>query len=247
MTEESGRARTWLRDEPMPRAPVVPDAGWELIVRAFWGADKRIEVQDAVIRREVGGRIEPAAVLAWARPAEPLPQPAWCVLAVWLDTLGGGSEAHAGHLEWRGGWMTYVPELLEPSGPWRPTTKYWHAQRHAAVVQTLHDVGVQPRTNTTVQALQELAEQVRRTVQTLTLFGIDDFTPPPFDVSVDLTGRRVVLDLRHWTGWGPRQVLSARLEQQFPGVEFWTSVAYFRLPNSAGAATGLAQPTNDAV
>jgi hypothetical protein len=236
MAEVADGARTWLRDEPMPRAPASPDAGWELVVRAFWGAGGRVEVQDAVIRREAGGRVEPAAVLAWARPpGDPAREQQWSVLAVWLDAVDGGSGTRAGHLEWRGGWMTYVPELLEPSGPWRQTSEYWYAQRHAAVVQTLHEAGIQPRTDTTVQELQELADRVRHTVQTLTLPNVSDFTPPPFDVSIDLPGRRVVLDLRHWTGWGPRQVLSGRLQQRFPGVEFWSSAAYFSLPSAATA------------
>lgn len=232
MGEESlDPGRTWLRDEPMPRALVTLDGTWKLAVRAFWGAGGRVEVQDAEIRREVGGRVEPAAVLAWAHPVDvPLAGPAWSVLAAWLDAVDGGNGTRAGHLEWRGSWLSYVPGLLEPSGPWRTTSEYWYAQRHAAVVRTLREAGVQPRVNATVEALQALADRVRDTVRTLTLPGVRDFTPAPFDVAVDLAGRRVVLHLRHWTSWGPRQALSVRLQEQFPTVEFWSSVAYFTLP-----------------
>jgi hypothetical protein len=231
MAEASEQALTWLHDEPMPRAAVTPDGGYEVTVRAFRGPAGRIEPQDAVIRREAGGRVEPAAVLAWARAlGNPLTARPWSVLAVWLDTADGG-RTRSGRLEWRGGWMTYVPGLLEPSGPWRPTTEYWYTRRDAAIVRTLRDARVRPVSDPRVEALQALAARVRDAVQTLTLPGIDTFTPPPFELSIDLPGRRVVLSLRHWTSWGPRQVLTGRLERAFPGIEFWTDTAYIRLPD----------------
>src|SRR3954447_1201588 len=115
--------RAWLFAEPMPRAVVDP-ALCEVRVRASMGPGGRVTGADALIRRVPDGRAEPAMVLAWARRPDMDAKGSWCVLAVWMDSVNATTEGGSGRIfAWRGGWMEYMPELLESVEPWRQTSE----------------------------------------------------------------------------------------------------------------------------
>jgi hypothetical protein len=209
----------------MPPASVNPEE-YLLVLRARRAVGGRITAQDAVMRRTPGGRAEPAMVLAWARrktgAARDRP---WCVLAVWQDAAGAVGEGGSGRvLDWRGGWLLYVPGLLEASEAWRQTTPFWLTQREAAIVATLKAAGIRPADpSARTAALEELAEQVRATVQDLKLPGVPEFTPPRFTVTIDVEAGCVILDLREWTRWGPNQILRTTLLKRFPQAQGWAN------------------------